>query len=137
METYIAKLDENPLEITLKISSDALLDGFNKVLITIYNEAEPRKWRKIEVTKSNSNIFNAEIVKKRLVKRPVLKMRVNFIVDDVNLKTQIAKKTSIAYNLKSINDTEKYESKYDDGFDLGSTNDETFSVTKRIEIIFK
>jgi len=136
MATFKTTLDDNPLTITIIPSSDALLDGSNKVLITIYNEDEPKKWRKIQVEEPRSKKFTADIVKIRLVKRPLIKIRTNFIVDNVSLKEQIAKVTTVAYQLDDTTNTENYVSIYDEGFDLGASDDETFSVTQRIEVSF-
>ena len=136
MATFKTTLDDNPLTITIIPSSDALLDGSNKILITIYNEDEPKKWRKIQVEEPRSKKFTADIVKIRLVKRPIIKIRTNFIVDNVSLKEQIAKVTTVAYQLEDTTSTENYVSIYDEGFDLGASDDETFSVTQRIEVLF-
>ncbi|WP_303316480.1 hypothetical protein Q4Q34_06640 [Flavivirga abyssicola] len=139
METFETKLDDNPLDIIIKPSSDALLDGSNKVLVTIYNKEEPRKWRKVNVEKAGSNKFHAEILKTRLERKPTIKIRTNFIVDNIDLKEQIVKTTTIRYNLTDTLNSKDYESKYqnnDKEYDMGRADDETFSVSKRIEVLF-
>ncbi|QRM88793.1 hypothetical protein FG167_05945 [Lacinutrix sp. WUR7] len=135
METFNTEFDISPIQIIVEPSSDALLDGSGKVRLSIYHEDAPRKWRKVDVIDQGSNIFNASTDKSRLIKRPILKIRTNFIVDDLALKEQIAKTTTITYKL----DDENFESSFDineDEYDLGRTTDETFSITKRIQVLF-
>lgn len=139
METFKTKLNDNPIKINLSINTDALIDGPNGVYITIYHPDSPRKWRKVKVYVNDQDQFEAVITKKRLVARPIIKIRISLIVDDLSLKEQIAETTEIDYHLNDTNDPTKaelYESKYDDDFNMGSSNDQTFNVVKKIKVIF-
>lgn len=138
MEKFETKLDDNTLKIFLKTSSDAILDGPNKIFFTIYTKDKPKKWRKVIVKRESPNTFSAEIVKTRLQKRPILKMRSNYIVDNIDLKESIAKVSTVTYNLEDTLNSKDYVSKHQsnkDEYDLGRSDDETFSITKRVNIV--
>ena len=140
MEKFETNLDNHKIKITAKVSSDALLDGSNKIFITIYHEDKPKRWRKIIAKQDNINKFSAEIVKSRLQKRPIVKIRTNYIVDDKDLKKQIAKTSTVKYTFNDPIVSDNYVSKYqinDLEYDLGSDQDETFSITKRVKISLK
>lgn len=140
METFKTKLNDKSISINLLINTDALLDGPNAVYITIYHPDNPRKWRKVKVNINDQDQFEAIITKERLVARPIIKMRVSLIVGDLNLKEQIAETTEIEYQFKDTGDQTKdklYKSKYDDDFNMGNPNDQTFNVIKKIKVIYE
>lgn len=139
MENFTTKLDANNLNVSVTTNSDALPDGSNKLFVTIYHADNPKRWRKIEVVENSPNDFSFSVVKSRLKKRPIVKIRSNYIVDDTNLKKQIAKVTTIAYAFDDTTNDKDYTSKYQDDdteYDLGKDDDETFSVTKRVTVSF-
>ena len=136
METFETQLDGESIKITITTFSDALLDGSNKVAISIYHPDTPRKWRKVSVDQIDTNKFEARITKDRLEERPVIRVRVNFIVDDIDLKEQIAKLTLVKYHLKDTTNDKVYESTYDGDFNMGRKDDETFNIVKKIKVVF-
>jgi hypothetical protein len=137
MDTFEAKLDNQKLTIEAQISSDALLDGSSKIFVTIYHEDTPRRWRKIDVQLEGNNRFTAIVEKSRLQKRPIIKIRTNYIVDAINLKESIVKVTTVKYaindGLKTVDFVSKFETNTEE-FDLGTAEDETFSITKRVKV---
>jgi len=140
MEEFKTPNNTNPVNVIIKPSSDAILDGPNKVRISIYDESTPRKWRKVKVTETEFNkTFEAAIDKERLVDRPIIKIKTNLFADPISRKDDMLKTTTVSYNLTSIAADEKeYESTFLDHpeeYDPGSSNDQTFSVTKRIKTI--
>ena len=140
LEKFTSKNNNQPITIIVKPNSDALLDGPNKVRISIYNENTPRKWRKVKVRETDPNsTFQASIDKERLVERPIIKIKSNYFVDNIDNKAVIISTTTVAYNLQSnVADQQDYEStfiEHPDEYDAGRDDDETFCVTKRIETI--
>ncbi|WP_296385121.1 hypothetical protein [Winogradskyella sp.] len=140
MEEFKTKKDTNPVNIIIKPSSDAILDGPNKVRISIYNENAPRKWRKVKVIETELNkTFEATIEKQRIVDRPIIKIKTNLFADPLSKKDDMLKTTTVSYNLSSaVTDEKDYESTFlnhSEEYDPGSSIDQTFSVTKRIKTI--
>jgi len=137
MDTFEAKLDNQKLTIEAQISSDALLDGSSKIFVTIYNEDTPRRWRKIDVQLEDNNRFTAIVEKSRLQKRAIIKIRTNYVVDAINLKESIVKVSTVKYaindGLKTVDFVSKFETDTEE-FDLGTLEDETFSITKRVKV---
>ncbi|MBL7558588.1 hypothetical protein JAO71_02135 [Olleya sp. YSTF-M6] len=137
MDEFKTKLDNQTLDISVTVSSDALMDGSSKIFITIYHEDHPRRWRKIDAFQDDNNVFSASIEKSRLSKRPILKIRTNFIVDTIDLKDAIVKTSTCNYLLKDELNEASFTSNYQDNeneFDLGKSDDETFSISKKIHI---
>lgn len=139
METFATKLDDNPIEITVKTSSSAIMTGPNKVFITIYNEDSPSNWRKVNVDETvPDKEFKASVKKLELKDRPIIRIKSKFAVDDIDLKESIVKTTRLSYKLKDdTGNQEGFHSNYTDNkseYKLGSSSDGTFAVVKRIKV---
>ncbi len=139
MENYQTPEDSNPLEIIIEPSSDAAFDGPNEVMVTVYHDDNPRKWRKIAVTEISNGIYKAEIEKDKLTDRPIVKIRSSFIVDSNQMpnKSLVVQQTTVDYNFDGGNGSADYKSTHDQDpteYDEGRSNDETFTVTKRVSI---
>jgi len=139
METFNTPNDNQPISITIKTSSDAVMTGPNKIFMNIYHEDTPNNWRKVKVTEVVPNEeFTATIEKSKIVLRDIIRIKSKFAVDDTDLKESIAKTTTIDYNLNGGPGNEKdFETNYTDHkseYNLGSANDETFSIVKRIKV---
>ncbi len=139
MEDFKTKLDDIKLSVTVQVFSDALLDGSNKIFISIYHKDAPRKWRKMDANQKQPNVFTSQIDKSRVLKRPILKIRTNFIVDDISLKESIAKVSTVKYKIEDTLNNADYVSKFEvneEEYDLGKSDDETFSIAKKVNVIF-
>ncbi len=140
METFKTKDDNQDIEIIIKTSSDAVMTGPNKIFMTIYNEASSTNWRKVIVDEIKANEeFKAVVKKSRLKKRPIIRIKSKYAADSTDLKEAMAKTTKLTYDFdENSGSIESFATNYKDNKDeyhLGSSNDETFSVVKRIKVI--
>lgn len=139
METFNTPNDNQPISIIIKTSSDAVMTGPNKIFMTIYHEDTPNNWRKVSIIEVVPNKeFSATIEKPRTLLRDIIRIKSKFAVDNTSLKESIAKTTTLDYKLNGgLGNEEDFETNYTDHkseYNLGSANDETFTIVKKIKV---
>ncbi|MDT0555508.1 hypothetical protein [Patiriisocius hiemis] len=139
MEIYSTKNDSKNLVITVIPSSDAKLDDPNEVIVIIHQKEDARRRKRQAVTINAEGNYEAEVLKSKLVEKPIVKIITSFIVDANQFpnKDIIVAQTEIDYSFNG-GQVQGFETKYDthkDEYNKGSDADETFRVTKRIEVL--
>lgn len=138
METYSTKNDSKSVFVTIIPSSDAKLDDPNEVIVIIHQKDDARRRKRQVVSINSEGNYVAEVLKSKLEEKPIVKIITSFIVDANQFpnKDLIVAKTEIDYNFNG-GQAQGFESKYathEAEYNKGSDTDETFRVTKRVEV---